>query len=120
MAKTLGKVLAEARGKSGLSLREVEAETGISNAHLSQIEKEKIEQPEMSILWDLAALYGLDYEKLLRLAGYASREEPSGRQRQRMTVAMRAMNELSPRKQREAIAFMADLRQGKKGDRGAS
>lgn len=111
MAESLGKVLQTARNDMELSLRDVERRTGIKNAHLSQIENDRIDKPEMSMLWDLAALYDLDYGRLLRLAGHAKGDESSGRQRQRMTVALRAMEELSPKEQGEALAFMDELRQ---------
>lgn len=41
----LGEVLAMARGISGKSLRDLERETGISNALLSQIETGHVKQP---------------------------------------------------------------------------
>lgn len=116
MPKTLGQVLKEEREKRRLSLREVEGRTGIRNAHLSQIENGTIVQPEMAMLWELASLYGLDYTRLLRLAGYAKGPETSGRQRQRTTVALRALGELSPRDQAEALRYMAELRSRRSGE----
>jgi HTH-type transcriptional regulator, competence development regulator len=110
MAKTLGEVLKQARENSGLSLRDVERRTGIRNAHLSQIENGTITRPEMAILWELASLYGLDYTDLLRMAGHVQGGDTSGRQRQRMTVAMRAMGELSPKEQAEVLDYMARVR----------
>lgn len=110
MAKTLGEVLKETRVGRGLSLRAVERETGIQNAHLSQLENGTIIKPEMALLWELAALYGLDYTRLLVLAGYGDGEESSGRQRRRMSVAMRAMGDLSPKQQDQALRYMAELR----------
>jgi transcriptional regulator with XRE-family HTH domain len=107
---TLGGVLRAARAGAGLSLREVERRTGLSNAHLSQIETDTIAKPEMSILWELAALYGLDFARLLALAGHAAEPETSGRRRRRMTVALRAMSELTPGEQDEALRFMAELK----------
>jgi transcriptional regulator with XRE-family HTH domain len=112
---TLGSVLRAARGDAGLSLREVERRTGLSNAHLSQIETDTIAKPEMSILWELAALYELDFGRLLALSGHAGEGETSGRQRQRMTVALRAMSELSPREQADALRYMAELK-ARRGD----
>jgi HTH-type transcriptional regulator, competence development regulator len=112
MAKTLGEVLKEARVARGLSLRAVERETGIQNAHLSQLENGTINKPEMALLWELAALYDLDYTNLLVLAGYGDGEESSGRQRRRMSVAMRAMGDLSPKQQDQALRYMAQLRAG--------
>ena len=65
-------MLRAARAGRGLSLRDVERRTGIRNAHLSQIETDTIAKPEMAILWDLAALYGVDFARLLALAGHVS------------------------------------------------
>lgn len=110
MPERLGDVLRTAREKQDLSLRAVERLTGINNAHLSQIENGTITKPEMAILWDLASLYGLDYARLLRLAGYASGVPVSGRHRQRMTVAMRAMGALTAREQTDALRYMAKLK----------
>jgi transcriptional regulator with XRE-family HTH domain len=112
---TLGGVLRAARTGAALSLRDVERRTGLSNAHLSQIETDTIARPEMSILWELAALYGLDFGRLLALAGHAGGAETSGRRRRRMTVALRAMSELSPAEQAEALRFMAELK-ARRGD----
>lgn len=93
-----------------MSLREVERRTGVRSGHLSQIETDTIAKPEMAILWDLAVLYGVDFTRLLALAGYDTGGETSGRQRQRMTVALRALTELSPAEQADALRYMAELR----------
>ena len=116
MAKTLGEVLKQARLDRGLSLRDVERETGIKNAHVSQLENGTIMKPEMALIWELAALYGLDYTNLLVLAGHGSGEETSGRQRRRMSVAMRAMGDLSPTQQDQALKYMAELRAATQDD----
>jgi transcriptional regulator with XRE-family HTH domain len=106
---SLGGVLRRARAAAALSLRDVERRTGIRNAHLSQIETDTIAKPEMAMLWDLAALYDLDFAQLLALAGHTAGGDTSGRQRQRMTVALRALSRLSPDDQAEALRFMAEL-----------
>jgi transcriptional regulator with XRE-family HTH domain len=116
MAKALGEVLRQARLARQLSLRDVERATGIQNAHLSQIENGTITKPEMALLWELAALYDLDYTELLVLAGHGDGEESSGRQRRRMSVAMRAMGDLSPKQQDEALRYMAELRAANRDD----
>jgi transcriptional regulator with XRE-family HTH domain len=108
--RTLGETLKAARTALGLSLRDVERRTGVRSGHLSQIETNTIAKPEMAILWELAATYGADFAELLALAGYGGAEEVSARQRQRMTVALRAMTELSPEDQAEALRFMAELK----------
>ena len=108
--ETLGAALRAARAESGLSLRDVERRTQIKSGHLSQIETGTIAQPEMAILWELAGLYGLDFTALLRAAGLSSATETPGRKRRRMTVALRALEELTPREQAEALAYMAEIR----------
>jgi HTH-type transcriptional regulator, competence development regulator len=119
--ETLGAALRTARAARGFSLREVERRTGIRNAHLSQIETDTIAKPEMAILWDLASLYGVDFARLLALAGHSGGDTRGGRRR-RMTVALRALGELSPGEQDEALRFMAELKarrsagQGGRGD----
>jgi transcriptional regulator with XRE-family HTH domain len=107
---SLGETIRAARAAAGLSLRDVERRTGVRSAHLSQIETGTIARPEMAILWELAATYGVDFGHLLALAGYAGAADMSARQRQRMTVALRAMSELSPADQAEALSFMAQLK----------
>ena len=54
---TLAKKLNELRRTRGLTLREVERSTGISNAYLSQIETGKIVNPTIRIVQALADFY---------------------------------------------------------------
>jgi transcriptional regulator with XRE-family HTH domain len=108
--ETLGSVLKRARSERELSLRDVERRTGIKSGHLSQIETGTIARPEMAILWDLAGLYGLDFGVLLEHAGLASPGESSARERRRMTVALRALQQLSPSEQTDALTYMAKLK----------
>jgi transcriptional regulator with XRE-family HTH domain len=108
--ETLGGVLKRARSDRALSLRDVERRTGVRSGHLSQIETGTIAKPEMALLWDLASLYGLDFAQLLTLAGLTGEDPSSGRSRQRMTVALRALGELSPGEQADALRYMAELK----------
>jgi transcriptional regulator with XRE-family HTH domain len=109
-SQSLGDVLKAARQQRGLSLRDVERRTGIRNAHLSQVETGGIVRPEMALLWDLAALYELDFSTLLRLAGHTGGPETAGERRQRMTVALRALGELTPEEQAAALDYIAELK----------
>ncbi|WP_040587303.1 helix-turn-helix domain-containing protein [Allomesorhizobium alhagi] len=70
----LGDFLGAARRKLGLSLRAVEAATGISNAYLSQLEHGKIKTPAPKNLHALAAEYRVPYTLLMELAGYPTSE----------------------------------------------
>ena len=58
MAKTLGGELRGARQARGLSLRDVERATGVHNAHLSQIETDSIQQPDLALPVDAAPADG--------------------------------------------------------------
>lgn len=111
MKKTLGQTLKDARVARGLTLRQVERDTGIHNAHLSQIENDTIATPDLAMLWELSRYYDLDYVDLMRLAGYAAGTNSPKRERQRLAAAFRAMGELTPAEQTEAIAFMTEIKE---------
>ena len=114
--RTLSEVLTQARVKTGFSLRDVERATGVRSGHLSQLETGTIAKPEMAMLWELAALYGLDFEELLDYAGYAVAGDTDGDRRHRRTVALRALDELTPAEQTQALRYMADLKARRTGD----
>lgn len=65
-----GIYIKELRQKQKLTLREVEAQTGVSNAYLSQLESGKIKQPSPSYLYKLAELYETTYEDLMERVGH--------------------------------------------------
>lgn len=72
MKVTLGEYLGSIRTDRKLTLRAVEEATNkeVSNAYLSQIENGKIQRPSPNILYSLANLYGVEYDRLMELAGY--------------------------------------------------
>jgi transcriptional regulator with XRE-family HTH domain len=92
-----------------MSLRAVERATGIDNAHLSQLETGKIRKPDLSLLWELAGLYDLDFDELIGLAGYGSGDGS-------ITVAMRALGDLTDEERQSVIAYMAQLRRRRSTD----
>lgn len=53
-----------------MTLRDVEDETDISNAYLSQLESSKIKKPSPVVLDKLSTLYEIQYSTLMKLAGY--------------------------------------------------
>ena len=65
------------RRQAGLTLRAVEAGSGISNAYLSQLECDRVKEPSPKVLWALANCYQADYLDLLRRAGYPVPEGPA-------------------------------------------
>lgn len=70
MAEKLGDLLKRSRKEKNFTLRAVQERTGISNAYLSQIENAKIRSPSPNVLFKLAKLFGLSYERLLSLADH--------------------------------------------------
>lgn len=61
------KALREAKG---MTLREVERQTDVSNAYLSQLESGKIKQPSPLTLNKLSEIYGVGYDLLMEKVGY--------------------------------------------------
>ena len=109
-AETLGSVLKSARTARGLSLRAVEGRTAIKSGHLSQIETGVIVRPDLALLWELADLYELEFDRLLALAGVAVPAARSDLARQRMTVALRALRDLGPEEQEDVLSYIAALK----------
>lgn len=67
-----GNFFKQIRESKGLTLRDVERETGVSNAYLSQLESEKIKQPSPTTLHKLAEFYKVSYSEMMTKVGYPS------------------------------------------------
>ena len=65
LTQSFGKYLKELRKERGLTLREVESKSKISNAYLSQIERGKRGIPTVKVLSKLANVYGVHMADLL-------------------------------------------------------
>ena len=59
----MSNILKEYRSRSGLTLRQVEESTGISNAYLSQLENGKIKNPSIQTIYALSKLYSVSIEQ---------------------------------------------------------
>lgn len=68
--KDFGPYIKRLREAIGLSLRDVEKATSVSNAYISQLESEKIRQPSPIVLHKLANLYKVPYDVLMERVGY--------------------------------------------------
>lgn len=68
----LGDYLNSIRSIRRMTLREVEEASGktVSNAYLSQLEKNKISKPSPNILRSLAEVFVVPYDTLMEKAGY--------------------------------------------------
>jgi transcriptional regulator with XRE-family HTH domain len=110
----LGRRLREARKSKGWSLRDVEAETEVRNAHLSQIETGTIEKPDPNVLWTLARAYGIekDYNDLLVLAGHISAPATSSSNGGgAAALALRSLVDLTPEQQLEVVGYINRLKE---------
>jgi len=116
--RALGPYLSSLRTAKGLTLREVEGATGkeVSNAYLSQLEHGRIAKPSPNILYSLAGVYGVAYEKLMEKAGYivAAGTRKAGQKHGR--AATFAIDNLTPHEEDELLNYLAFLR-SRKGKR---
>jgi transcriptional regulator with XRE-family HTH domain len=103
---TLGSTLVEARARRSWTLREAARRLGIHNAHLSQIERGVILRPSPGVLFQIAEGYALQFEELLRMAGYTG-----GPTSPAVAVAFRALIGMRPEVQKQAAAYMVRLSQ---------
>ena len=117
-AQPLGAYLRYLRDVRSLTLREVQEASGVSNAYLSQLEHEKISKPSPHILYKLASVYNVPYEKLMEKAGYIKRSEEvsSSKTGRRGRVPLFAQEELTQEEEEALLEYLAFLRsrRGKK------
>ena len=104
--------LASLRQRKNLTLRDVERETGVSNAYVSQLEKGKIKAPSPVVLNKLAELYGVKYAVLMKEAGYPV---PTGREPAGTEASLAArIGPVTPEEEEELAEYLAFLRSRKR------
>ena len=94
---------------AGLTLREVERRTAISNAYLSQLENGHTINPSPRLLEKLANAFGCSYLELMEAAGY---KPPVDLGKVTLEVAMLA-GDLDVEEQGEVAAFIRRLVAGR-------
>lgn len=111
---SLGAHLTRLRIAAGLSLRDVEEATDheVSNAYLSQLEKNKIAKPSPNILHALAPVYKTSYEDLMKRAGYITSDRDAAGRRQAKVAAF-AVQGLTPEEERSLLDYLAFIRKQK-------
>ena len=122
----LGEYLWTLRQACGLSLRDVEEASGVSNAYLSQLESGKLKdtKPSPQILHSLHEAYTVrtpkntpvqsSYEQMMQLAGHISKPAaPSGKRKGRLPTFAR--EDLSAEEEQELLRYLAFLRMRKRG-----
>jgi transcriptional regulator with XRE-family HTH domain len=115
--QTLGAYLRELRRVAGLTLRQVQERTAgsVKNGYLSQVETGVVVRPSPDVLWDLAEVYGVDYNDLLRRAGHRVARERLDPEHQTVAgLPLSAVAELDEDDQQALRDFVAFLRSRKK------
>lgn len=107
--QTFSRLLKQLRENQGLSLRQIEGVTGVSNAYLSQIESGKVGPPSPRIIEKLASALDYPYVELMRAAGHLSDEvihEPM----LRLGSTTVSLADLTADDQRQLLGFVEQLR----------
>ena len=113
---TLGQYLASIRADRKKTLREVEeaSDKVVSNAYLSQIENDKIQQPSPNVLHKLADIYGIDYADLMERAGHIVPVKARAQDQRHGRVATFANHHLTPEEEAELIDYLKHIRTRKR------
>jgi transcriptional regulator with XRE-family HTH domain len=82
-----GYFLKSLRDRQRMSLRDVERESGVSNAYIAQLEKGDRPAPSADILKKLARAYNVTVRELLLRAGYLDEPEVSATEEERIEAA---------------------------------
>lgn len=94
----------------GLTLRDVEARTDITNGYLSQIENQLIAKPAPNVLYQLAELYGLEYSDLLERAGHRVPTAASQQPESLNGIPLRALEDLSEQERKDLLDYLNYLK----------
>jgi transcriptional regulator with XRE-family HTH domain len=116
VALTLGQYLASIRTDRSMTLRQVEEATNkvVSNAYLSQIENDKVQQPSPNVLHALAEIYGIDFGELMERAGHVTAPRSSGDNQRHGRVATFADHNLTPEEEAELVRYLKFIRSSKR------
>ena len=84
---SFGQFLKSLRKRQHMSLRDVERESGVSNAYLSQLESGDRPPPRPDMLKKLARAYNVTVRELLMRAGYLDEPEVTATEEERIEAA---------------------------------
>lgn len=111
-ATSYGSVLRDLRTERAWSLREIERRTNgaLKSSHLSQIETGKVAQPSLSVLRELARVFGLNFSEFVRYLNMNDDGgQPSVTEKDRMAMAF--FSELDPSDKENVLSYMRYLDQ---------
>ncbi|MFM2069962.1 MAG: hypothetical protein RLZZ623_225 [Actinomycetota bacterium] len=101
----LARELESARAANGRSLRDVAEQAGISAAYLQKLERAQVSEPSPKIILRLADALGLDYGRLMQLAGYQPADPTSPKPANPLNARL-ATAELTGAEERAVAAFI--------------
>lgn len=104
----LGTYLRKLRYLAGMSLRDVQNATGISNAYLSQVETGDCKNPTVKILRKLAEAYGVPLTSILEEGGYLDEkmDRPVQLSQGRKVMILKSLGNLSEPQLKEVQDFI--------------
>jgi transcriptional regulator with XRE-family HTH domain len=105
----LGAYIRAQRQMADLSLRQLSAQSNVSNAYLSQIER-GLHQPSVSVLRAIAQALNVSAETLLAQAGLLDGREPTPSTRKAVEEAIDADPSLSSENKRVLLGVYRSLR----------
>ncbi len=85
--ESFGQFIKDLRKRQRMSLRDVEKESGVSNAYIAQLEKGDRPAPSADILKKLARAYNVTVRELLMKAGYLDEPEVTATEEERIHAA---------------------------------
>tara|TARA_R110002072_G_scaffold125553_6_gene261726 strand:- start:782 stop:1126 length:345 start_codon:yes stop_codon:yes gene_type:complete len=102
------------RESKGATLREVERQTDVSNAYLSQLESGKVKQPSPNTLYKLAKFYQVSYEMLMEKVGYpVSKSNTLPKDQSISSAAKNKLGEISNEEEVELLQYLKFIRNRK-------
>lgn len=75
MTSDIGNFIKKIRDKNNMTLTYLEKKSGVSNSHISRIER-GLREPSPDTLKKLSGPLGVNYKEMLKVAGYLDNEEP--------------------------------------------
>lgn len=112
----LGALLRKARQDVSMSLRDVEQATNkeVSNGYLSQLESGRITKPSPHVLHALSQALRVDYETLMRRAGYLLPTTKRAKGPKQARAATFSIDNLTADEESQLLEYLTFLRTKKK------
>jgi transcriptional regulator with XRE-family HTH domain len=109
MLEELGQELGQRRQSKGLSLEAVAAPAKISAAYLHKLERGTVNNPSPRVLARVAESLGVDYLRLMELAGYLDEMQLAKVRKRSPKPHPLAKRQLSPGEWKKVGAFIDEL-----------